>query len=373
MHVGMRIILATIAFTALGTAAAQGASKDVRRILGALEILVSPAEARTYVFRQGDLLAIGAHAAAESTAARRGGRAAWQGGYGAYEECYPGYGCRIVGGGYYGRGAPYPAQIMLTGYDLALEPITHANLPTAAGPVSADSTKDHWRILFEQTGALATNPAPHISTAGLLAPLARIDPVTTAGIPGRPVEIVITRRSAHAITADVQKLLNRLGHGAGHPDGLVGRQTVAAIKRFQQARGIEATGRLTTSLIDALYLAADETLPPDGRLVARRDGKTVLDTSIRIDGADTALGAHVFLHSGEDGWKLVTLHREDAEFAADAFGFDPATKHAAVAGAALSRLHVAATDRAKLLALAVPGSTLALSDETVSAPARSPY
>ena len=58
--------------------------------------------------------------------------------------------------------------------------------------------------------------------------------------------------------ATVQAALNALGYDAGTPDGIMGPSTRAAIRAFQEARGLEPTGRLGADLTRALRNAARE-------------------------------------------------------------------------------------------------------------------
>ena len=54
-----------------------------------------------------------------------------------------------------------------------------------------------------------------------------------------------------------QDLLNQLGYDAGPVDGIVGRRTTAAVKRFQSASGMTADGWVTGSLVSALAAAVE--------------------------------------------------------------------------------------------------------------------
>jgi localization factor PodJL len=55
-----------------------------------------------------------------------------------------------------------------------------------------------------------------------------------------------------AIIARTQFLLNKLGYDAGVPDGKLGPQTIAAIRRFESRTGIARTGKVTSSLLQRL-------------------------------------------------------------------------------------------------------------------------
>lgn len=52
--------------------------------------------------------------------------------------------------------------------------------------------------------------------------------------------------------AQAQARLNELGFSVGTPDGVPGRKSVQQLKLFQRSRGLQETGRLDTSTIQAL-------------------------------------------------------------------------------------------------------------------------
>lgn len=52
--------------------------------------------------------------------------------------------------------------------------------------------------------------------------------------------------------AQAQTRLNELGFAVGTPDGVMGKKSVQQLKLFQKSRGLQETGRLDTSTIDAL-------------------------------------------------------------------------------------------------------------------------
>lgn len=49
-----------------------------------------------------------------------------------------------------------------------------------------------------------------------------------------------------------QERLNQLGYAAGTADGLVGPKTRAALRRFQQEKGLKVTGVLDAATADKL-------------------------------------------------------------------------------------------------------------------------
>lgn len=55
---------------------------------------------------------------------------------------------------------------------------------------------------------------------------------------------------------ELQRLLNRLGYGAGRADGVIGSRTRDAIRAFERARGLEVRGRATDVVLEAARAAA---------------------------------------------------------------------------------------------------------------------
>ncbi len=55
---------------------------------------------------------------------------------------------------------------------------------------------------------------------------------------------------------ELQRLLNRLGYGAGSADGRIGARTRAAIRAFERAQGMEVRGRATDIVLEAARAAA---------------------------------------------------------------------------------------------------------------------
>jgi membrane-bound lytic murein transglycosylase B len=79
-------------------------------------------------------------------------------------------------------------------------------------------------------------------------------------IGGAPADDFAWPRGQRTLTVDemseVQALLNRLGHPAGIPDGIIGPNTQGAIRAFQRARRLAPDGHVSAPLLDALRAAA---------------------------------------------------------------------------------------------------------------------
>lgn len=63
--------------------------------------------------------------------------------------------------------------------------------------------------------------------------------------------------------AEGQAELNRIGYSAGPVDGIWGRKSARALRKFQRAQGLEVTGELTETVLAALRIA--EPLPRPAR------------------------------------------------------------------------------------------------------------
>ncbi len=66
-------------------------------------------------------------------------------------------------------------------------------------------------------------------------------------------EAFVRPRSPDPITGAIQTLLAELGYAAGPADGLMGQRTRAAIRKFQQDKGLAVTGEATDELRVAAY------------------------------------------------------------------------------------------------------------------------
>lgn len=106
--------------------------------------------------------------------------------------------------------------------------------------------------------AMAPSPAPESS-----APLAWVSPVDAVQEPSPPVAETGTLNVAPApvsgprpLSADevreAQAWLNAFGFSSGSVDGLVGPQTVAAVKRYRIARNMDEEGGLDQSVLKQL-------------------------------------------------------------------------------------------------------------------------
>lgn len=171
-----------------------------------------------------------------------------------------------------------------------------------------------------------------------------------------PIRVLITRRSTRQRTREAQRLLDELGYEVGVVDGLFGSQTASAIRAFQTAQNLDATGAISDELISALYAAAGE---PEtvGQLFVRQDFEEIYSAPVQIRDAEAPLGTHLFtsMHFEQNEnvertavrWTAITV--DNAEGSIDARG-------------ALDRVTIPAEARAWIEARLTPDSRLIISD-----------
>ncbi|MCB1457585.1 MAG: L,D-transpeptidase family protein [Nitratireductor sp.] len=265
-------------------------------------------------------------------------------------------------------------HVMITGDPVTPRPVNHSALPQPSAmmvEVNYDPLIDQWQLLYhglaERGEEITTNPVPMVSTAKLLEPV-RPDVITTHAVPeGKlPVRILVTRRTRAENAADVQRMLNRLGHDAGIVDGAIGSDSQAAIRRFQAANGLPETGMMTKELVSALYKAAGKDEPMNGKIEVRRDFQPVMQFAINIDDPELPLGTHLVtaVADGEDrlSWNAYTLENSLGRNARALYGIDENASDSVDVIAALDRIHMAPDVRKSLSAMVGEGASLAITD-----------
>ena len=70
-------------------------------------------------------------------------------------------------------------------------------------------------------------------------------------------EVVGTVYTDQTIVKIVQKALNEAGFDCGTPDGIAGSGTAAALKAYQQSKGINVNGVITDELLESLGVAEE--------------------------------------------------------------------------------------------------------------------
>jgi hypothetical protein len=110
-----------------------------------------------------------------------------------------------------------------------------------------------------------------------------------------PLRIYLTRQTQRDSIRDVQEMLQILRFYGGALDGLYGRGSIAAVKRFQEFEGLAKTGTLTGETIERLHAKTGRPLPPAGRIYVRQDHEPVFDAPVEIRNPEQPLGSHLFV------------------------------------------------------------------------------
>jgi hypothetical protein len=138
----------------------------------------------------------------------------------------------------------------------AVEPELATAEPVAVGPVPVEPAPAE-AAAVEPPPADATPAKPTTSDAAPAdaAPAPSLESITAALIAAaqnpQPTGTSVTRIARSEIVA-LQKKLQELGFKPGKADGVVGRRTRAAVRAFQETRGLRPTGTVDRELLRAI-------------------------------------------------------------------------------------------------------------------------
>jgi peptidoglycan hydrolase-like protein with peptidoglycan-binding domain len=224
--------------------------------------------------------------------------------------------------------------------DTETEQVSYSATNTSA-PVDKDP---------EKAGAEEISPERHASLklADLEYDLSQMEFYKNRSV--EPLRILITHREGAERVQDVQRLLRELGHDPGDVDGYVGRDTRTAIRSYQEAHGLKATGEITEELVQMIYKQAKSSPPSSGHIYVKQDRRNILDAPVAIADPEKPLGTHllsVMNFSAEDekaDWQVISANEENE------------------AAAALERITLPADVRNRLERMLTPGSSIIISD-----------
>jgi len=197
----------------------------------------------------------------------------------------------------------------------------------------------------EATAALRVN---RVDAGIKAAALQAAEPRSTA-----PLRILVTRQGRRDRIIAAQNAFATLGYlEPQNFDGTIGKRTIAAIKAFQKANGLEETGTLTDDLMRQIH-AASKSEPPTGHIFVRQALDRVLDAPVTIRNPDLPLGIHVYTALNfvpadpSAQWTAITVEGEDAASTLDRIEFPPEVRQ---------RIEEELT----------PGSTLIIADTSIN-------
>ncbi|MDH4414867.1 MAG: L,D-transpeptidase family protein [Rhizobium sp.] len=259
------------------------------------------------------------------------------------------------------------AHVIITDLPVMPRQVTHATLFTPRLPI------DDGGILSDvelRPGRMEAGLKPVEVAMNAVPPRSGAEAKLTIDEPP-PLRILITRRTQQDVAMDVQRLLNKLGFDAGIPDGLLGSQTISAIKAFKEKNVIEKDAEiLSKPFLAALYTQAGEDHPPMGQLMIRQKFSPLFSAPVDIREPEKALGTHFIEATDVDrfkrkaDWRGVTLDDHLPASTQKRLGItipadDPATF---TAEAALSRIVIPDELRARIETMLSEGSSITISD-----------
>ena len=119
-----------------------------------------------------------------------------------------------------------------------------------------------------------------------------------ANRPGWPLRIMVTRRTFREKVFDTQRLLDGLGYDVGGVDGLIGRDTVRAIRSFQSDQGQRPAGYITDEFLQDLYKAAGVEEPASAQVYVRQGGRQIYAGPVQLEDTEAPLGVHLYTMIG---------------------------------------------------------------------------
>lgn len=184
-----------------------------------------------------------------------------------------------------------------------------------------------------------------------------------------PIRVLITLRNEEEKIRDVQRLLRDLGFRPGAIDGVIGRDTIRAVKRFQQFKRLPVTGKVTPELIAILNGAAGNWDYPTGHLYIRQKMREIYHAPVSIKNADKPIGTHLYtaMHFKADAvkvrWTGVTLKHYVPDYEDDADTELVLPPDSGSAREALDRIEIPDHIRRKISSMLTTGSSLIITDK----------
>ncbi len=100
-------------------------------------------------------------------------------------------------------------------------------------------------------------PVRKVETISYSAQKIPIPVLRPSNINPRQAQVETASRQNPANTADIQRLLRQMGFYQGTVDGLMGPQTLLAVKKFERSKGLPENGNISPSLLLLLQSAVD--------------------------------------------------------------------------------------------------------------------
>lgn len=259
------------------------------------------------------------------------------------------------------------AHVIITDAPVTPRPVTHTTLFTPRLPIDDGGLLSDVEL---RPGRVEAALKPVEVAMNAVPPRTGAETKLTIEEPP-PLRILITRRTQRDMAFDVQRLLNKLGFDAGLPDGLLGSQTISAIKAFKEKHAVAKDGEiLSKPFLAALYTQAGEDHPPMGQLMIRQKFSPLFSAPVDIQEPEKALGTHFIEATDVDrfkrkaDWRGVTLDDHLPAPTQKRLGITIPADDPAVftAEAALSRIVIPDDLRARIETMLSEGSSITISD-----------
>ncbi len=259
------------------------------------------------------------------------------------------------------------AHVIITDDPVTPRPVSHANLFTPRLPIDDGGLLSDVEL---RPGRVEAALKPVEVAMNAVPPRSGAETKLVIEEPP-PLRILITRRTQRDVALDVQRLLNKLGFDAGIPDGLLGSQSISAIKAFKDKNAIAKDAEiLSKPFLEALYSQAGEDHPPTGQLMIRQKFSPLFSAPVDIQEPEKALGTHFLEATHVDRfkrkaeWRGVTLDDHLPASTQKRLGITvPADNpQTFTVEAALARITMPDDLRARIETMLSEGSSITISD-----------
>lgn len=259
------------------------------------------------------------------------------------------------------------AHVIITDDPVTPRPVSHANLFTPRLPIDDGGLLSDVEL---RPGRVEAALKPVEVAMNAVPPRSGAETKLVIEEPP-PLRILITRRTQRDVALDVQRLLNKLGFDAGIPDGLLGSQSISAIKAFKDKNAIAKDAEiLSKAFLEALYSQAGEDHPPTGQLMIRQKFSPLFSAPVDIQEPEKALGTHFLEATHVDRfkrkakWRGVTLDDHLPASTQKRLGITvPADNpQTFTVEAALARITMPDDLRARIETMLSEGSSITISD-----------
>lgn len=262
------------------------------------------------------------------------------------------------------------AHVIITDDPVTPRPISQANLFTPRQPIPAGGLLSDAEL--RPTKIEASLKPVEVAMNEVLPKTGAAAQLVLEDEP--PLRILITRRSQREEVRDVQEMLTELGFDAGATDGVLGSQTLAAIRGYKRWKSIEKDGELLSPrFITELSASAGRDKPLAGQILVRQKFKPVFEAAIGIREPEKGLGthfleaSHVDRFKGKVDWRSVSIDNHLPAPTLKRLGITEPADDAALftAEAALARLDIPDDVRAKIETMLSEGSSITISDSGI--------